>query len=1254
MSTPPAVSGSEHLQILVVEDSVDHTALVQRAFKSSPLPTELICVATLADARRSLAARPADVVLADMRLPDGTGTELLGTSDGALPLVLMTSFGDEAQAVSAMKAGALDYVVKHENIFADLPAVCLRAARNWQARQAEERARLALIASENRYRMLFENVPAGIFQCDLQGQIIVANAALSDILGYAADQDLVGLGLLDELLAEVPVATRSLKALVDGGNLEVRLRRADSGSAIGMLTLQPVIEDGCLCCYEGFLLDLTKQRAADAELAETRLRFESAFRNIVGFIAFVDEQGRVLDVNDSALSATAVSREEIVGISFTEAPWWADIEGESEAIRAGLEAARAGHTTRDQGRFRVADGQVRYADRSFTPVLDDSGLLKFIVVEGRDISDLVEASRKLQQREAEFRNLFENASEAIVVLDMESNAFIDLNRNAEMLFNAPKEQLLGRNPLELSPAIQPNRELSAEVAQRRLQQAVAGQLVVFEWVHKTVDGREIPCEVRLSRLPHPQKVLVRGSITDISARKSAEIRLRNQQQRMSALVENATSGILEIDADGAVLSANPAAIGMLGHNQAAELAGQRFVAHVAQSERSNVLTALEAAWGGNDTSRIFPLVEEAGERMIAASFVAIRAADGAIARVMLMCDDITERYAHARQIEEEQRFTNAVINSLPGTFYVYAENGELIRYNDRFLKSSGYSADEVQTMSPLDFFQGDDKANVAAAVRELFSGGESQVEARLTSKDGTRVPYAFTGCLLEQHGRRFMVGVGLDITERVRNEERVQAEKRFSETVINSMPGIFYVVNEQRKVVRWNQNLLAIMGVEASEVAGLDPMSRIAPKDRKQVAATLNKVFSSGAAETEAGFVTADGSEAAFLLTGRRLRLRDQNFMIGMGFDISARKRYEAQLRASEIYLRSIVESEPECVWTLSRDGRLVDINPAGRTLLGDRTVAYLQHEPVATLVQPQQRRAFEQLNDSVFAGHSGILTFEIETRDGVKRWLETHAVALRNERGEINGHLAVTRDITAKRKADRKIREYSDRLQSLSQRLLEIQESERRHLARELHDEVGQSLTALKLDLEATRGDGAREHSYLLESVQIVDRILAQVRDLSLDLRPAILDDLGLMPALRWYVDRQGKRGGLATRVDSDSLTGVRLAGAVETAAFRIVQEALTNAIRHAGAKSVDIRLRIEGERLLIKIKDDGCGFDAEHKFRGASHGESFGLLGLQERASLLGGNAKIESSPGEGSTVSAWLPLEGSPAEVDVARTG
>ncbi len=215
-------------------------------------------------------------------------------------------------------------------------------------------------------------------------------------------------------------------------------------------------------------------------------------------------------------------------------------------------------------------------------------------------------------------------------------------------------------------------------------------------------------------------------------------------------------------------------------------------------------------------------------------------------------------------------------------------------------------------------------------------------------------------------------------------------------------------------------------------------------------------------------------------------------------------------------------------------------------------------------------------------------------------------------------------------------------RLQALSNRLLEVQEAERRLLARELHDEIGQSLTAIKLNLEAlTRRIGDETTRSLAgEIAGIASEVLNQVRQLSLDLRPPQLDDLGLRAALHWLVRRHTREGGPAIElVAPENLP--RLDSQAETVCFRIAQEALTNALRHAEAKTVRIVLEVEDGHCCLEVIDDGRGFDLAAAQARALQGASLGLVGMSERVALAGGEIRLSSRIGGGTRLSARFPL-------------
>jgi PAS domain S-box-containing protein len=217
-------------------------------------------------------------------------------------------------------------------------------------------------------------------------------------------------------------------------------------------------------------------------------------------------------------------------------------------------------------------------------------------------------------------------------------------------------------------------------------------------------------------------------------------------------------------------------------------------------------------------------------------------------------------------------------------------------------------------------------------------------------------------------------------------------------------------------------------------------------------------------------------------------------------------------------------------------------------------------------------------------------------------------------------------------------------RLQALSHRLLEVQEEERRGIARELHDEVGQLVTGLKLTLEmAGRGDERSRTAGLGEAVRLADELLARVRDLSLDLRPAMLDDLGLVPALLWQIDRFHCATKIRVAFRHRNVEGRRFPRELETAVFRIGQEALTNVARHAGVSEAAMSLWADGESLWLRVEDGGRGFDA----RAVMAGWSGGMGGIRERVNLLGGKLDVEAAEGKGCRVSVELPLTGGAME-------
>jgi signal transduction histidine kinase len=220
------------------------------------------------------------------------------------------------------------------------------------------------------------------------------------------------------------------------------------------------------------------------------------------------------------------------------------------------------------------------------------------------------------------------------------------------------------------------------------------------------------------------------------------------------------------------------------------------------------------------------------------------------------------------------------------------------------------------------------------------------------------------------------------------------------------------------------------------------------------------------------------------------------------------------------------------------------------------------------------------------------------------------------------------------------------EQLRALNQKLTEVQEAERKQLARELHDELGQALTAISLNLAAALdelpADGAADlPGRLAESKQLADQTLEQIRELSFSLRPAMLDDLGLIPTLHWYIKRCARRAGLKIELEAADLKD-RLPAPIETTLYRVFQEALTNVIRHAQASEVHLRLRQRGASVSAQIEDNGCGFNLPQVLNGGTAPRGTGLLNMRERVNLLNGTFNIHSEPGHGTQIWIELPVE------------
>ena len=371
----------------------------------------------------------------------------------------------------------------------------------------------------------------------------------------------------------------------------------------------------------------------------------------------------------------------------------------------------------------------------------------------------------------------------------------------------------------------------------------------------------------------------------------------------------------------------------------------------------------------------------------------------------------------------------------------------------------------------------------------------------------------------------------------------------------------------------------------------------------------------------------------------------------GVARDVTGQRKAEAALREREEYLANLMDTLGDAIFTIRMPERQIEyVNQALTDMFG-----YLPEEVIGQTTQifylddTGFTNYGQRLQDALARGQRQMRAeLELRRKDGERLWAEVHTTFLAQD-GQPLRVISVVRDTTKRKRAEEEraqlyeqVNASRKRLQILSQQLIEAQEVERRHIARELHDEIGQVLTAVRTNLQTIQlsPDPSTLGPHLEESIGIVERALRQVRDLSLDLRPSLLDDFGLAPALEWYVDRQAERSGFTADFVAEP-PEMQLSPALETACFRIAQAALTNVTRHAQAKRVRVELHCTETELRLVVRDDGIGFDVDTVLEHAAQGASFGLLGMRERTQLAGGQIEIESAPMNGTEIRVRFPL-------------
>jgi PAS domain S-box-containing protein len=1051
----------------------------------------------------------------------------------------------------------------------------------------------------------------------------------------------------------------------DGGYLwlrdEPRLLRDESGNPVELI---------------GSWVDVTERREAEVALRDSEVRFRTLVSSMDDMVFTVGLDQRHTGAFGRWIERFGLERRDLIGRTASE------IFGVDDSLVHDQAYARA--LTGEQVIYEwsmSADRETRHFQTSLSPIRDQSGKVTGLVGVGRDSTEHKRAGEALLASEERYRELVENARDIIYSHDLEGN-YTSANKAVEQITGYTRDEALRMN---LAQTIAPE---YLEKARQMITSKLANQKeTVYDLEIIAKDGHRVKVEVN-TRLVFQDDVPVgiQGIARDVTERKRAEEALRDSQERFRRYFELGLIGMSITSPTRGYLEVNDHLCEMLGCERS-ELLNRTWSEFTHPDDlAANVVyfnLVLAGELDGYTLEKRF--IRKDGQVVHAnISVKCVRCADGSVDYFVALTQDITVRKEAERALRESQAHLQAILDNCPAMIFLKDPDGRYLQVNPQFERTFDLTTEQVLSRTDAEIFSPELAAAFRATDRiALEAGGPLEFEESAIYASGPHTYLVHKFPLQDSSGNVYAVGgISTDITARKRAEDDLRKQKEILQKVFDHIPimialfdddGRFKLVNrEWERTLGWS--LKAIETQTPDIFAELYPD----PQDRMEV----QKFIGESNAEW-ADFKTKVRDGQVINTSWASVYLSDGTNM-GIGRDISERKRADDLLRRQtaqlaalhEIGLKISAESELSRVLDVAtrRAAELLNANHCS-VYIRDREqselnlVAALQDDLIGLRVKEGEELAgrvallgnsqtiddYSQwygqpslFDDKVFGPSLGAPLKWQHTVIGViilsrKKDSDLFTNADLEFLEQIASELAIAIHQTT---LFEEVQDGQRRLQVLSHRLIDAQEAERKRLARELHDQIGQALTAVQISLQTLQSSPHNSSAKLLEdSLAIIDEAIQQVHDLSLDLRPSLLDDLGLVAALRWYVGRVASRAGLVHGFKADGMDA-RLAPEVETACFRIAQEALTNVLRHASATNVSVEITSGQSDLRLLVRDNGVGFDVRAAMSRTGLSASLGLQGMQERAAAIGGSVNIVSKPRRGTRVQASLLIRRAPS--------
>jgi len=924
-------------------------------------------------------------------------------------------------------------------------------------------------------------------------------------------------------------------------------------------------------------------------------------------------------------------------------------------------------------------GDVRWVDDWTWIRRDENGEITHYQGIILDVTERKRAEEEIRKSEERFRVLFEKIPEATVYTDS-SIHIKDANLRFKDLFGYSLDEIKGK---DLNSLVVPEDKI--DEAKRLDGEAVKGGYASCVTERKRKDGSLVP--VSISGGPAIVEGSEIGMITiykDVTERKRAEEELRQSEERFRTLVEKSIEAIFLINFDGEMVFWNPAAERLIGLSDKPTRKMTLSDVLTPDSLKIAVANVAKAALTGTTRPKPYELTVRKSDGTLALIELFIGLIDYEGGKHLLgTARDVTEQKKAQEALKRSEEKYRDLIENASDAIFTIDRLERFINGNKKGEEISGYEREELLGKSFRKLVPGKYMPGIMKIVGKTFRGKieHGQIEIEIKNKKGRLIPLEITGRPIWGDGKVIAIQcVARDITERKKAEEIQKLQDRIANAVLTTddLEQLFKLVHKELgKVMDTSNFFIALYDKENNKISlpyfvdkkdksGAFPAGKTLTsyviKNNKSLLLTREEIdgmIKSGEIRTIGmpskvwlgvplqvgqeviGVIVVQSYEDENALGEEELEiLKFVSSQIGLSIE---RKRAEEAVRKSEEEYRDLMEEAPIGLCNIDIKGKVLFVNKRFEEVSG-----YTREEVVGKngfklgmFGEDTINLLAKRIKDRLMGKPPRTLEFQFKCKDGKWIWVEIEARLIK-KRGLPIGLQLVSKDVTEQKKFEEELKKSHEQLRNLSAHLQAVREGERTSIAREIHDDLGQTMTALKMDFSLLNRLIPKEEKVLLRKTEsmskLVDMILRDTKRISTELRPGLLDDLGLIAAIEWQAEEFQNR----TQIKCELTLGpedIVLDRECSTAIFRIFQETLTNIARHANATRVSINLTEKGGKLTLKVGDNGRGITEEQIF----DSKSFGLIGIRERVAFLGGKVKIKGVPDKGTTITVSIPFGG-----------